>query len=71
MCRGESVREGEARGGKWKKRPGFFAGALLKKGALLPCTFRLLNWLGESEFTIYLGTAGTIQAGIENLIFRR
>ena len=65
------MREGEARGGKWKKRPGYFAGALLKKGALLPCTFRLLNWPGEAGFPIYLGTAGTNQAGIENLIFRR
>ena len=37
VCRGESVREGKERGGKWKKRPGCFAGALLKKGALLPC----------------------------------
>ena len=71
VCRGESVREGEARGGKWKKRPGSFAGALLKKGALLPCTFRLLNWPGEAGFPIYLGTAGTNQAGIENLIFWR
>ena len=71
MCRGESVREGEARGGKWKKRPGSFAGALLKMGALLPCTFRLLNRPGEPGLTIYLGTAGTIQAGIENLIFWR
>ena len=65
------MREGEARGGKWKKRPGKAAGALLKKGALLPCTFRLLNWPGESGFTIYLGTAGTNQTGIENLIFWR
>ena len=48
VCRGESVREGKERGGKWKKRPGCFAGALLKKGALLPCTFRLLNWPGEA-----------------------
>ena len=71
MCRGESVREGEARGGKWEKRPGKAAGALLKMGALLPCTFRLLNWPGESGFTIYLGTAGTNQTGIENLIFWR
>ena len=71
MCRGESEREGKERGGKWEKRPGKAAGALLKKGALLPCTFRLLNWLGESGFPIYLGTAGTNQAGIENLIFRR
>ena len=71
VCRGESVREGEARGGKWKKRPGKVAGALLKKGALLPGTFRLLNWPGESGLTIYLGTAGTNQTGIGNLIFRR
>ncbi|EDO62446.1 hypothetical protein CLOLEP_00568 [[Clostridium] leptum DSM 753] len=42
------MREGEARGGKWKKRPGSFVGALLKKGALLPGTFRLLNWPGEA-----------------------
>mgnify|MGYP003097117422 CR=1 FL=1 len=48
VYRGESVREGETRGGKLKKRPGKAAGALLKKGALLPCTFRLLNWPGES-----------------------
>ena len=59
VCRGESVREGEARE---EKR---------KKGALLPGTFRLLNWPGESGFTIYLGTAGTNQTGIGNLIFRR
>ena len=65
------MREGEARGGKWKKRPGCFAGALLKMGALLPGTFRLLNWPDESGFTIYLGTAGTNQTGIENLIFWR
>ena len=71
MCRGESVREGEAREEKRKKRPGKAAGALLKKGALLPGTFRLLNWPGESGFTIYLGTAGTNQTGIGNLIFRR
>ena len=65
------MREGKERGGKWEKRPGSFAGALLKKGALLPCTFRLLNWPGESGFIIYLGTAGTNQTGIGNLIFRR
>ena len=57
--------------GKRKKRPGKATGALLKKGALLPGTFRLLNWPGEAGFPIYLGTAGTIQTGIGNLIFRR
>ncbi|RGU01524.1 hypothetical protein DWW99_10420 [[Clostridium] leptum] len=41
-------REGKERGEKRKKRPGSFAGALLKKGALLPCTFRLLKWPGEA-----------------------
>ena len=34
--------------GKRKKRPGKATGALLKKGALLPGTFRLLNWPGEA-----------------------
>ena len=53
------------------KAPRLLCRGASKMGALLPGTFRLLNWPGESGFTIYLGTAGTNQTGIENLIFWR
>ena len=41
---GESVREGKM----VEKRPGFFAGALLKRAHFSHVTFRLLNWPGEA-----------------------